>query len=63
MDFSLAILWNNGLSFKEIGVASMVLFAVIDILGNIGSLVTQFGNEGLVGIIAAGLVAYLIVRK
>lgn len=35
MDFSLAILWNNGLSFKEIGVASMVLFAVIDIFGNI----------------------------
>ena len=31
----LAGLWNNGLSFKEIGVASMVLFAVIDIVGNI----------------------------
>ena len=31
----LAGLWSNGLSFKEIGVASMVLFAVIDIVGNI----------------------------
>ena len=31
----LAILWNYGLSLKEIGVASMVLFAVIDIVGNI----------------------------
>ena len=29
----LAILWNYGLSLKEIGVASMVLFAVIDIIG------------------------------
>lgn len=31
----LAGLWSNGLIFKEIGVASMVLFAVIDIVGNI----------------------------
>ena len=42
---------------------SFVMFFGIDILGNIGSLVTQLGNEGLVGIIAAGVVAYLIVRK
>ena len=28
-------LWSNGLSFKEIGAVSMVLFAVIDIVGNI----------------------------
>ena len=35
MQHFLAILWNYGLSFKEIGVASMVLFAVIDIVGNI----------------------------
>ena len=31
----LAGLWSNGLNFSEIGVASMVLFAVIDIVGNI----------------------------
>ena len=31
----LAGLWSNGLDFSEIGVASMVLFAVIDIVGNI----------------------------
>ena len=29
------MLGSNGFSFKEIGVASMVLFAVIDIVGNI----------------------------
>jgi len=32
-------------------------------LGNIGGLMAQFGSEGLVGLIAAGLVAYLISRK
>ena len=29
------MLGSNGFNFKEIGVASMVLFAVIDIVGNI----------------------------
>ena len=42
---------------------SFVLLFGIDVLGNIGSLVTQFGSEGLVGLIAAGLIAYLIARK
>jgi hypothetical protein len=37
-------------------------FFGIDVIGNIGGLVQQFGNAGLVGIIAAALVAYLILR-
>ena len=32
-------------------------------MGNIGALAAKFGNAGLVGIIAAGLVAYLIIRN
>mgnify|MGYP006241833527 CR=1 FL=1 len=42
---------------------SFVQLFAIDILSNIGGLMSQFGSEGLVGLIAAGLVAYLIVRK
>lgn len=38
-------------------------FFGIDVVGNIGLLVAKFGNAGLVGIIAAALVAYLIVRS
>ncbi len=43
-----------GTSFTE--------FFGIDIVSNIGLLVSKFGNAGLVGIIAAGIVAYLITR-
>jgi predicted nucleic acid-binding Zn-ribbon protein len=42
---------------------SFVLLFGIDVLGNIGALMAQFGSEGLVGLIAAGLVAYLISRR
>ena len=42
---------------------SFVLLFGIDVLGNIGGLMAHFGSEGLVGLIAAGLVAYLISRK
>ena len=38
-------------------------FFGIDIVGNIGELVAKFGNAGLVGIVAAAIVAYLIVRN
>ena len=38
-------------------------FFGMDVVGNIGALAAKFGNAGLVGIIAAGLVAYLIVRN
>ena len=44
----LAGLWNNGLSFKEIGVASMVLFAVIDIVGNIPLIIALKEKTGII---------------
>ncbi len=40
------VLGNNGLNLKEIGVASMVLFAVIDILGNIPLIIALKGEDG-----------------
>ena len=30
-----AVLWENGFNLKEIGAATMVLFAVIDVFGSI----------------------------
>ena len=35
----------------------------IDLVGNIGSIMAKFGNAGLVGIVAAALIAYLIARN
>ena len=37
-------------------------FFGIDVIGNLGELVGKFGNAGLVGVIAASIVAYYIVR-
>ena len=42
---------------------SFVDFFGIDIVNNIGLVVAKFGNAGLVGIVAAGLIAFLIVRE
>ena len=42
---------------------SFVDFFGIDIVNNIGIVVAKFGNAGLVGIVAAGLVAYLILKQ
>ena len=42
---------------------NFVEFFGIDVVGNIGSLVAKFGNAGLVGIVAAALIAYLIARN
>ncbi len=42
---------------------SFAKFFGMDVVGNIGTLAAKFGDAGLVGIIAAGLVAYLIVRN
>lgn len=42
---------------------SFVRFFGIDVVGNIGALAQKFGNAGLIGIIAAAVVAYLIVRN
>ena len=42
---------------------NFVEFFGIDLVGNIGSLIAKFGNAGLVGIVAAALIAYLIARN
>ncbi len=42
---------------------SFTEFFGMDVVGNIGELVEKFGNGGLVGIVAAALVAYLIIRN
>ena len=34
-----------------------------DVIGNIGDLVQKFGNAGLVGVVAAVIVSYLILRE
>jgi len=42
---------------------NFVEFFGIDVVGNIGALVAKFGNAGLVGIVSAALIAYLIARN
>lgn len=41
----------------------VVAFFGIDVVGNIGAIAQKFGREGLVGVIAAAIVAYLILRE
>jgi vacuolar-type H+-ATPase subunit I/STV1 len=43
--------------------SDVIAFFGIDIISNLGDLVSKFGNAGLVGVIAASIVAYYIVRK
>ena len=43
--------------------ANVKEFFGIDVVGNIGELVAKFGNAGLVGVIAASIVAYYIVKN
>ena len=35
----------------------------LDVIKNIGDLAKTFGNAGLIGILAAGIVAWLILRQ
>jgi hypothetical protein len=42
---------------------SMVRLFGMDIIKNIGELFSKFGNAGLIGIVAATIVAWLIVRS
>jgi hypothetical protein len=42
---------------------SMVKLFGMDIIKNIGELFGKFGNAGLVGVVAATIVAWLIVRS
>jgi hypothetical protein len=42
---------------------SMVRLFGMDIIKNIGELFGKFGNAGLIGVVAATIVAWLIVRS
>ena len=61
MQHFFAILWNYGLSFKEIGVASMVLFAVIDIVGNIPLIIALREKTGQIYPLRTASVSLLIL--
>ena len=61
MQHFLAILWNHGLSFKEIGVASMVLFAVIDIVGSIPLIIALREKTGQIYPLRTASVSLLIL--
>ena len=43
--------------------AGVVSLFGIDVIGNIGKIVGAFGKEGLVGVIAALIAAWLIMRQ
>ncbi|MFL2668048.1 MAG: hypothetical protein ACJ0HT_00565 [Alphaproteobacteria bacterium] len=43
--------------------SGIVSFFGIDVISNIGKIVGAFGKEGLVGVIAAILAAWLIIRQ
>lgn len=43
--------------------SSFTDFFGIDIVGNIGELIAKFGNAGMVGVVAAVIVAYLIMKN
>ena len=61
MQHFFAILWNYGLSFKEIGVASMVLFAVIDIVGSIPLIIALREKTGQIYPLRTASVSLLIL--
>ena len=42
--------------------AGVTEFFGIDVIGNIGVIAGKFGNAGLIGVVAAGIVAYLLMR-
>ena len=42
--------------------AGVTEFFGVDVIGNIGNLAGKFGNAGLIGVVAAGIVAYFLMR-
>ena len=42
--------------------AGVTEFFGIDVIRNIGDVAGKFGNAGLIGVMAAGIVAYLLMR-
>ncbi len=43
--------------------ADVTEFFGIDVINNLGELVGKFGNAGLIGVVAAAIVAFYIIRK
>jgi hypothetical protein len=43
--------------------SDVTAFFGIDIISNLGDLVSKFGNAGLIGVIAASIIAYYIIKK
>jgi multiple antibiotic resistance protein len=56
-----AVLWENGFSLKEIGVATMVLFAVIDIFGTIPVIIALKEKTGQIFPLRTAAVALFIL--
>ena len=56
-----AVLWENGFNFKEIGAATMVLFAVIDIFGSIPIIIALKEKTGQIFPLRTASVALFIL--
>ncbi|MDG2369017.1 MAG: MarC family protein [Flavobacteriales bacterium] len=56
-----AVLWENGFNLKEIGVATMVLFAVIDIFGTIPVIIALKEKTGKIFPLRTAAVALIIL--
>lgn len=56
-----SIFWENGFNFKEIGVATMVLFAVIDIFGMIPMIISLKEKTGVIYPLKTSLAALFIL--
>jgi|TARA_B110000438_G_C15600206_1_gene557659 multiple antibiotic resistance protein len=56
-----AVLWENGFNLKEIGVATMVLFAVIDIFGTIPVIIALKEKTGKIFPLRTAAVALFIL--
>ena len=55
------VFWESGFNFKEIGVATMVLFAVIDIVGTIPMIIALKEKTGKIYPLRTSLVALFIL--
>ena len=56
-----AVLWENGFNLKEIGAATMVLFAVIDIFGSIPIIIALKEKTGQIFPLRTATVSLLIL--
>jgi len=56
-----AVLWENGFNLKEIGAATMVLFAVIDVFGSIPIIIALREKTGQIFPLRTATVALIIL--